>query len=137
MQLNFVNSCLDIALLIFDPPVALSTTFAPTSAYRDRIYIIKDLILKLVEFSELNQTALMSFCGLNMKKHKLILDALEKNGLIVKRSEVYGRRVVSIYSPTHRGIQFCSEILEPYEKMFPRRSKSSSGSGQVFRESRR
>lgn len=48
-------------------------------SYRDRIYIIKDIILKLVERGELNQTALLSFCGLNLKKHKPILDDLESN----------------------------------------------------------
>ncbi|NHH97936.1 hypothetical protein DYY66_1244 [Candidatus Nitrosotalea sp. FS] len=33
------------------------------SPYRDRIYIIKDIILTLVQYGELNQTALVSFCG--------------------------------------------------------------------------
>jgi predicted transcriptional regulator len=37
--------------------------------YRDRIYIVKDIILKLVEYGQLNLTALISFCGLNFKKH--------------------------------------------------------------------
>jgi len=32
----------------------------PTS-YRDRIYMIEDIILKLVEYGELNQIALISF----------------------------------------------------------------------------
>ena len=54
------------------------------SSYRDRIYIVKDIILKLLEYSELNQTALVSFCGLNLKKHKPILVDLESNGLISK-----------------------------------------------------
>jgi hypothetical protein len=35
-----------------------------------RIYIVKDIILKLVEYGELNQTAPVSFSGLNLKKHK-------------------------------------------------------------------
>ena len=39
-----------------------------SGSYRDRIYIVKDIILKLVERGELNQTALLSFCGLNLKK---------------------------------------------------------------------
>src|ERR671932_643055 len=66
---------------------------------RDRIYIVKDLILKLVEYGALNQTALMSFCGLNMMMHK---------------------KAVTIYRPTTKGVGFCKDILEPYEKMFPR-----------------
>jgi predicted transcriptional regulator len=91
------------------------------SSYRDRIYIIEDIILKLVEYSELNQTTLVSFCGLNLKKHKSILDELELNELI-SRSEIQpGKRVVTVYRPTQKGIEFCRSILEPYEKMFPRR----------------
>jgi predicted transcriptional regulator len=91
------------------------------SSYRDRIYIVKDIILKLLEYSELNQTALVSFCGLNLKKHKPILDDLESNRLISKHEIQFGKRTVTIYKPTVRGIEFCRSILEPYEKMFPRR----------------
>jgi predicted transcriptional regulator len=91
------------------------------SSYRDRIYIVKDVILKLVEYGELNQTALMSFCGLNLKKHKPILDDLELNGLIRRIERTVGKRTVSIYSPTQKGVEFSRTILEPYEKMFPRR----------------
>ncbi len=92
-----------------------------TTSYRDRIYIVKDIILKLVEYGELNQTALVSFCGLNLKKHKPILDDLEANGLIARTERMVGKRTVAIYHPTQRGIEFSRNILEPYEKMFPRR----------------
>jgi predicted transcriptional regulator len=91
------------------------------SSYRDRIYIVKDIILKLVEYGELNQTALVSFCGLNLKKHKPILDDLETNGLIRREEKTIGKRTVAIYRATQSGVEFCSTILEPYEKMFPRR----------------
>ena len=92
-----------------------------SGSYRDRIYIVKDIILKLVERGELNQTALLSFCGLNLKKHKSILDDLESNGMIKKNEESLGKRIITIYKPTQKGIEFCRDILEPYEKMFPRR----------------
>jgi predicted transcriptional regulator len=91
------------------------------SSYRDRIYIVKDVILKLVEYGELNQTALVSFCGLNLKKHKPILDDLEANGLTERTEIAIGKRTVTKYKPTLKGIAFCENILEPYEKMFPRR----------------
>ena len=94
-----------------------------TSSYRDRIYIVKDIILKLVEYGELNQTALVSFCGLNLKKHKPILDDLEGNGLISRAEKMIGKRTVAIYSTTQKGIEFSRNILEPYEKMFPRRKE--------------
>jgi predicted transcriptional regulator len=90
-------------------------------SYRDRIYIVKDVILKLVEYGELNQTALVSFCGLNLKKHKSILEDIEHNALIERRETTIGKRTVTIYSPTQKGMSFCRDILEPYEKMFPRR----------------
>ena len=90
-------------------------------SYRDRIYIVKDVILKLVEYGELNQTALVSFCGLNLKKHKPILNDLEYNELIERREMTIGKRIVATYRPTQKGIMFCRDILEPYEKMFPRR----------------
>ena len=90
-------------------------------SYRDRIYIVKDVILKLVEYGELNQTALVSFCGLNLKKHKPILEDIENNELIERREATIGKRTVTIYKPTQKGMAFCSDILEPYEKMFPRR----------------
>jgi predicted transcriptional regulator len=91
------------------------------SSYRDRIYIVKDVILKLVEYGELNQTALVSFCGLNLKKHKSILEDIEENELIERREVTFGKRIVTIYRPTQKGVAFCRDILDPYEKMFPRR----------------
>ena len=91
------------------------------SSYRDRIYIVKDLMLKLMEHGELNQTTLLSFCGLNLKKHKSILDELESNEFIHKVELPYGKRKTTIYKPTGKGIEFCTTILEPYERVFPRK----------------
>lgn len=88
--------------------------------------MVKDIILKLVEYGELNQTALVSFCGLNLKKHKPILDELEQNGLIVRKEIAIGKRMISIYKPSQAGTAFCNNILEPYEKMFPRRKMGDS-----------
>jgi predicted transcriptional regulator len=78
-------------------------------------------MLKLIEHNELNQTTLLSFCGLNLKKHKSILDELESNEFISKSEMPYGKRRIIIYKPTHKGIEFCTNILEPYEMVFPRR----------------
>ena len=99
--------------------------------YRDRIYIIKDVILTLSEYGELNQTALISFCGLNLKKHRLILDELEANNLIQKIERIEGKRTITIYKPTIDGIQFCKEILDPYEKLFPRRGMQTNSDGNL------
>jgi predicted transcriptional regulator len=94
-----------------------------TVSYRDRIYIVEDIILKLTEYGELNQTSLISFCGLNLKKHKAILDEMESNNLITKKERLIGKKSVSVYMPTSEGIRFFNTILVPYEKMFPRRRK--------------
>jgi predicted transcriptional regulator len=91
------------------------------SSYRDRIYIVKDIILKLAEHNELNQTTLLSFCGLNLNKHKSILDELESNGFIRKHELPFGKRSIFVYRPTPKGLEFCTTILEPYEMVFPRR----------------
>ena len=96
-----------------------------TSSYRDRIYIIKDIILILVQYGELNQTALVSFCGLNLKKHKSILDELEANNLIQSEERHLGKRIITVYKPTSKGIEFCKTILDPYENLFPRKKNDT------------
>lgn len=96
--------------------------FAPKVSPRDRVYIVKDLMLKLIEYGEMNQTALISFCGLNLKKHKPILDMMEANGLVTKTMQAAGKRHVAVYRASPRGLEFCREILEPYERMFPRKT---------------
>lgn len=90
--------------------------------YRERIYIIKDLILKLFEKGELDQTSLIGFCGLNLARHKSLLDQMESNNLINRTMVTNGNKVSTIYKPTHRGVQFCTEILGPFEEMFPRKN---------------
>jgi predicted transcriptional regulator len=94
--------------------------------YRERVYIVKDIILKLVEYGQLNQTALISCCGLNFKKHSPILDKLESKGLINKTTFPLGTRTVTIYKPTQEGVEFSRRILEPYEIMFPRTEATST-----------
>ncbi|HJU34123.1 MAG TPA: winged helix-turn-helix domain-containing protein [Nitrososphaera sp.] len=104
------------------------------SSYRDRIYIVKDVILKLVEYGELNQTALVSFCGLNLKKHKSILEDIENNELIEKTEVALGKRTVTMYRPTQKGMAFCRDILEPYETMFPRRKDEEKEKSNFTKE---
>ena len=35
-----------------------------------------------------------------------------------------GKKVVTVYKPMQKGIEFCRDILEPYEKMFPRKKQA-------------
>ncbi len=94
--------------------------------YRDRIYIVKDIILTLAEYGQLNQTALFSFCGLNISKHKTILDNLEQNEMIQRIEDKEGKRTITIFKVTNKGMNFCHEMLEPYENLFPRSGISSN-----------
>lgn len=98
---------------------------ASSKKYRDKIYIIKDIILTLSEYGELNQTALFSFCGLNITKHKSILDNLEKNELIQRVSVNEGKRTVTIFKVSAKGMRFCHDVIDPYEELFPRKLPKS------------
>jgi predicted transcriptional regulator len=88
--------------------------------HRERIYIRKDVILKLVEHGELNQSKLMSYCGLNNVKHKVIIDEMVERGLIIRVEEPWGAKKIIKYKVSERGKQLAKEILEPYESLFPR-----------------
>jgi predicted transcriptional regulator len=89
--------------------------------YRDRIYIRKDIILKLSDYGEFNQSKLMSYCGLNSVKHKTILDEMTEKGLIKRFEEPWGNKKTIIkYKSSEKGRVIFQEILEPYESLFPR-----------------
>ena len=98
--------------------IALSLISGSSAAYRDRIfiYVIKDLILKFVEWGELHQTSLLSFCSLNLKKHRSIPDGMEANGLIARREKKQMERSNHYLQKPPKRIQFSCEIIELYEK---------------------
>ena len=60
---------------------------------------------------------------MNLKKHKSILDDLEENDLISRTERIVGKKTIAIYVPTQQGVEFCRNILDPYERMFPRRKQ--------------
>ncbi len=88
--------------------------------HRDRIYIRKDIILKLAERGDLNQSQLMSYCGLNNVKHKGIVDEMVEKGLILRTEEQWGAKRVIKYRVSEMGRDLARQILEPYERLFPR-----------------
>ena len=69
-------------------------------SYRDRVYIVSDIILKLIEYGKMNQTAVTTFCGLNISKHRSILDKMEHNGLI-ERTEQVSWEEINYYLPMY------------------------------------
>ena len=76
--------------------------------------------MKLYEYSELNQSKLMSYCGLNNVKHKEILDDMVKKGMINKTEEAWGNKMIIKYKVSEKGRQILRDVLEPYESLFPR-----------------
>jgi predicted transcriptional regulator len=93
-------------------------------AHRERIYIRKDVILKLSDYGELNQSQLMSYCGLNNVKHKPIIDEMVEKGLILRFEEPWGKRNMIIkYRISEKGREIARAIFAPYELLFPRREE--------------
>lgn len=88
--------------------------------HRERIYLRKDVLLKLAQHGELNQSRLMSYCGLNNVKHKVLLDEMVAKGFIVRIEEPWGAKKIIKYKISDRGRELVRQILEPYETLFPR-----------------
>jgi predicted transcriptional regulator len=92
--------------------------------YRDRVYIRKDIILKLSEYGELSQSKLLSYCGLNTLKHKVILDDMVNKGVLSKSEEPHRNKTIIKYKVSEKGKELMKKILEPYELLFPRSDKN-------------
>ena len=88
--------------------------------YRDRIYIRKDILLKLYEYGEMNQSRLMSICGLNNVKHKGILDSMVRKEMIERKEESWGHKAIYKYKISEKGKILLEEVLQRYEDLFPR-----------------
>jgi len=76
--------------------------------------------LKLYEYGELNQSKLLSYCGLNSVRHKSILDEMVKSDLIIRTEESWGNKIIIKYKVSEKGKTILKELLEPYEELFPR-----------------
>jgi predicted transcriptional regulator len=80
-------------------------------------------MLKLYEYGELNQSKLLSYCGLNNVKHKEIIDDLVVKELIARMTEPWGNKIIIKYKLSEKGREILRQILEPYEALFPRKQK--------------
>ena len=80
----------------------------------------KDILLKLYEHGKLNQSKLMSYCGLNNVKHKEIIDDMVEKGLLLKIEVPWGNKTIIEYGIARKGEEILKAILEPYEELFPR-----------------
>lgn len=81
-------------------------------------------MLKLYEYGEMNQSKLMSICGLNNAKHKGILDDLIAKGILNLEKEPWGNKVILKYKISEKGVRIMKEVLDPYEELFPREEKN-------------
>ena len=88
--------------------------------YRDRIYIRKDILLNLHEHGEMNQTRLLSVCGLNNVRHKEILNDMVQKDFLEKQEVAWGQKIILKYSISQKGREVLESVLGPYEKLFPR-----------------
>lgn len=68
-------------------------------------------------------TTLMSFAySVRVVSERMtFVGCMESNNLIDSRRVTNGKKMSTVYRPTHRGVQFCTDILDPFEKMFPRK----------------
>lgn len=79
--------------------------------------------MKLYEYGEMNQSRLMSICGLNNVKHKGILDDMVNKEFLKRDEEPWGNKAILKYKISDKGIQVLKAVLEPYEELFPREEK--------------
>ncbi|WP_263970082.1 hypothetical protein [Nitrosopumilus sp.] len=84
------------------------------------MYIRKDILLKLYEYGEMNQSRLMSICGLNNVKHKEILDSMVNKQMIERKEEPWGNKTIYKYKISEKGKTLLEEVLQRYEDLFPR-----------------
>ena len=68
----------------------------------------------------MNQSKLMSVCGLNNVKHKGILDSMVTKQMIERREEPWGNKTVYKYKISENGKKLLEDILQKYEDLFPR-----------------
>lgn len=72
----------------------------------------------------MNQSRLMSICGLNNVKHKGILDDMVEKEMIERNKEPWGNKSIIKYKISEKGKEIFQEVLEPYEELFPRDDKN-------------
>ena len=68
----------------------------------------------------MNQSRLMSICGLNNVKHKGILDSMVEKQMINRREEPWGNKTIFKYTIAEKGRTLLEDILQKYEELFPR-----------------
>jgi len=71
----------------------------------------------------MNQSRLMSICGLNNVKHREILDDMVGKKMLERKDEPWGNKIIIKYNISQKGKDILRAVLEPYEELFPREDK--------------
>ena len=71
----------------------------------------------------MNQSKLMSMCGLNNVKHKEILDEMVQKQLLNRTEESWGNKIIFKYDISDKGREIFRAVLQPYEDLFPWENK--------------
>ncbi len=82
--------------------------------------------MKLYEHGEMNQSKLMSYCGLNTVRHRGLIDGMVQKGMITRTLEPWGDKSIIKYKISEEGRKTLREVLEQYEILFPREEDSES-----------
>jgi predicted transcriptional regulator len=86
--------------------------------YRDRIYIRKDVLLKLYEYGELNQSKLMSYCGLNNVKHREIIEEMVRKEIILRTEEAWGNKIIIKYRAQRKEDRYSERFWNHMKSFF-------------------
>lgn len=82
--------------------------------------------MKLYEHGEMNQSKLMSYCGLNTVRHRGLIDNMIKKGMINRTLEPWGNKTIIKYNISEEGRKTLREVLNQYEILFPREDDGES-----------
>ncbi|MGI9566516.1 MAG: hypothetical protein ACR2LL_05825 [Nitrosopumilus sp.] len=74
----------------------------------------------------MNQSRLLSSCGLNNAKHKEILEDMAEKGFLESKIEQGKNQSVLKYRISEKGIKILNEVFERYEMLFPRGGEMQS-----------
>ena len=72
----------------------------------------------------MNQSRLLSSCGLNNAKHKEILEDMAEKGFLECNVVQEKNQSTLRYRISEKGIKILKEVFERYELLFPRNTKN-------------
>ena len=90
--------------------------------------------MKLYESGEMNQSRLLSSCGLNNAKHRGILEDMAEKGFLERKAEQEKNQSIFKYKISEKGVEILREVFERYELLFPRTKNDGNKVTQSLNE---